>query len=243
MCKCNTPFHTLNSILETGNCTCISCKEQKIKWTLGLHKALTKQRFENIMEYFAVAYWLWVARALPLPLMMPLPLALGWQDENCILGGSLSNYDDNHNDDFKKNKRFNDQNNSSAHAARFLVHFFEVHCTTSTWNLPMRRFMEDLILILIRGSQSGQEKRWDKSFQVLAKEPLSTDSHQAISKNLSGRRLRLAQKMLCIIVPNRQTVSPEFFSWVHTQRLLSRSRLVWLMHHRSACSQETFSLI
>ena len=31
-----------------------------------------------------------------------------------------------------------------------------------------------------------------------------------------------AQKMLCIIVPNRWTVSPEFFSWVRTRRLLSR---------------------
>ena len=30
------------------------------------------------------------------------------------------------------------------------------------------------------------------------------------------------QKMLCIIVPNRRTVSPEFFSWVRTRRLLSR---------------------
>ena len=30
-----------------------------------------------------------------------------------------------------------------------------------------------------------------------------------------------AQKMLCIIVPNRRTVSPEFFLWVHTRRLLS----------------------
>ena len=35
--------------------------------------------------------------------------------------GSLSNHDD----DFKKtNIRFNDQNNSSPHASRFLVHFF-----------------------------------------------------------------------------------------------------------------------
>ena len=30
-----------------------------------------------------------------------------------------------------------------------------------------------------------------------------------------------AQKKLCIIVPNRRTVSPEFFSWVRTRRLLS----------------------
>ena len=51
-----------------------------------------------------------------------------------------------------------------------------------------------------------------------------------------------AQKMLCIIMPNRRTVSPEFFSWVHTRRLLFRSRLVWLMQQRNARSQE-FSLI
>ena len=31
-----------------------------------------------------------------------------------------------------------------------------------------------------------------------------------------------AQKMLCIIVPNRQTASLEFFSWVRTWQLLSR---------------------
>ena len=33
-----------------------------------------------------------------------------------VILGSLSNHDDNHNDDFKKNNRFNDQNNSSARA-------------------------------------------------------------------------------------------------------------------------------
>ena len=49
-----------------------------------------------------------------------------------IFTGSLSNYDDDHNDDFKKNNRFNDQNNSSARASRFLVHFFDVHCTSKT---------------------------------------------------------------------------------------------------------------
>ena len=46
-----------------------------------------------------------------------------------------------------------------------------------------------------------------------------------------------AQKMLCIIVPNRRTVFPEFFSWVRTRRLLSWSRLVW-MHQRNARSQQ-----
>ena len=33
---------------------------------------------------------------------------------------------------------------------------------------------------------------------------------------------RLGTKMLCIIVPNRRTVSPEFFSWVRTRRHFSR---------------------
>ena len=38
----------------------------------------------------------------------------------------------------------------------------------------------------------------------------------------------LGTKRLCIIVPNWRTVSPEFFSWVRTRRLLFQSRLVWL---------------
>ena len=93
------------------------------------------------------------------------------------------------------------------------------------------------------GSQSGGEKRWDESFQIRAKEPLGTDSHWAMSKFKWMPAPDWAQKMLCIIVPNRRTASPEFFSWVRTRRLLTRSRLVWLMHQRNACSQETFSLI
>ena len=44
----------------------------------------------------------------------------------------------------QKNKSFNDQNNSSARASRFLIHFFDVHCTTTTWNLRIWRFMEDV---------------------------------------------------------------------------------------------------
>ena len=54
------------------------------------------------------------------------------------------------------------------------------------------------------------------------KEPLGTDCHQTISKTSSGCRLLIGhKKMLCIIVPNRRTVSPEFFSWVRTRRQLS----------------------
>ena len=69
---------------------------------------------------------------------------------------------------------------------------------------------------------------------------LSSDHFQTVKRMLAPD---WAQKMLCIIVPNRRTASPEFFSWVRTRRLLTRSRLVWLMHQRNARSQESFSLI
>ena len=35
-------------------------------------------------------------------------------------------------------------NRRSARASRFLVHFFDAHCMTSTWNLLIWRFMEDM---------------------------------------------------------------------------------------------------
>ena len=69
---------------------------------------------------------------------------------------------------------------------------------------------------------------------------LSPDHFQMVKRVLAPD---WAQKMLCIIVPNRWTASPQFFSWVCTRRLLTRSRLFWLMHQRNAGSQETFSLI
>ena len=65
---------------------------------------------------------------------------------NCILG-SLSNHDDDHNDDFKKTIGFNDQNNSSVRASRFLVHFFDVYYPTTTWNLLIWCFMDDVDIL------------------------------------------------------------------------------------------------
>ena len=73
-----------------------------------------------------------------------------------------------------------------------------------------------------RGSQSGREKRRDESFQIREKELLGTESPRTISKNSSAFRLLIGQIGRCIIVPNRRTVSPEFFSWVNTRRLFSR---------------------
>ena len=52
--------------------------------------------------------------------------------------------DNNQNDDFKRTIGFHDQNISYACAPRILVHFFDVHCTTTTWNLQIWRFMEDV---------------------------------------------------------------------------------------------------
>ena len=56
---------------------------------------------------------------------------------------------------------------------------------------------------------------------------LSPDHFQTVKRILAPD---WAQKMLCIIVPNRRTISPVFFSWVCTRQLFFQSRLVWLMH-------------
>ena len=49
---------------------------------------------------------------------------------------------------------------------------------------------------------------------------LGTDSHGTISRRSSQCWLLIGHnKMICIIVPNRRTVFPEFFSWVRTRRL------------------------
>ena len=57
----------------------------------------------------------------------------------CLFFRALSNRDDNG----KKNNWFYEPNNISARASRLLVLFFNVHCTTTTWNFRMQRFMED----------------------------------------------------------------------------------------------------
>ena len=78
---------------------------------------------------------------------------------------------------------------------------------------------------------------------------LSPDHFQNVKRMLAPD---WAQKMLCIIVPNRWTVSPEFFLWVRTRRLLScHSCLVrlpsfpnyWWVEERFGCYQrEQFNL-
>ena len=74
-----------------------------------------------------------------------------------------------------------------------------------------------------RGSQSGWVKRCDESFQAWGgRAPgyrLSPEYFQTLKRMLLPDK---AKKVLCIIVLNRRTVSPEFFSWVRTRRLLCR---------------------
>ena len=64
-----------------------------------------------------------------------------------------------------------------------------------------------------QGRSVGPEKRRDESFQAQAEKPLgyrlSPDHFQTIKRMLAPD---WAQKMLCIIVPNRRTASPKFFS-------------------------------
>ena len=68
-----------------------------------------------------------------------------------------------------------------------------------------------------RGSQSCRDKGCDESFQVRTKEPLGTDSHQAISKNSSGCRLLIGHKkcfvLLCPI--REQFLLSSFREFVH----------------------------
>ena len=71
-----------------------------------------------------------------------------------------------------------------------------------------------------RGSQSGWEVR-QKFSSTGGRAPwyrFSPDHFQTVKQMLAPG---WAPKMLCIIVPNWRTASPDFFSWVCTQWLLS----------------------
>ena len=77
-----------------------------------------------------------------------------------------------------------------------------------------------------RGSHSGREKRRHESFHYGRKSPWVPTLTGPFPKIQAEPAPDWAQKMLCIIVPNRQTHLNELFSCVRTWRLLSRSRLV-----------------
>ena len=67
----------------------------------------------------------------------------------------------------------------------------------------MRRFAVPFILShprRPRGSQSGQEKRRNESFQALMEEPLGTDSHWTISKRSSECWLLIEHKKCFVLL-------------------------------------------
>ena len=89
-----------------------------------------------------------------------------------------------------------------------------------------------------RDSQSGREKRRDKSFQARAEETLGTDPYQTIFKRSSW----LGTKMFVLLCPiAKQHLPRSFRVFVHDCYCLAI--LVWLVHQRNTRSQETFSLI
>ena len=84
-----------------------------------------------------------------------------------------------------------------------------------------------------RGSQSGREKRRDKSFQAQAEKPLGTDSHRTISKRSSECWLLIGHKkcfvLLCPI--GEQHLLSSFREFVHD--------CYWLDHGLSgSCTKE-----
>ena len=99
-------------------------------------------------------------------------------------------------------KRKNENKASASSTPGYQTRLTRINIQSKTRHHPWRP----------RVSQSGQEKRCDKSFQAGVEEPLGTDSHQTLFKMASD----WAQKILCITVPNRRTASPEFFSFVRT---------------------------
>ena len=98
-----------------------------------------------------------------------------------------------------------------------------------------------------RGSQSCREKGCDESFQVRTKEPLGTDSHQAISRNSSVCRLLIGHKkcfvLLCPI--GEQFLLSSFREFVHDGYCFDQACLAHAPNsdQRTAHSQETISLI
>ena len=69
---------------------------------------------------------------------------------------------------------------------------------------------------------------------------LSPDHFQTAKRMLA---LDWAQKMLCNIVPNRRTASPDFFLVISYTTAIGSIKVCLAPHQRNARSHETFSLI
>ena len=87
-------------------------------------------------------------------------------------------------------------------------------------------------------SQLGQEKRRDESFQVRAKEPLGTDTHRTISKNLSRCRLLIGHtKCFVLLCPiSGQFLLSSFREFVRDRYCLDHGLSV-------SCTREMYAFV
>ena len=105
---------------------------------------------------------------------------------------------------------------------KFICYIFQRE-SDKHFQLEIIKWLCTLIIPETQGQSVGSGEKAGRKFLSTDKRAPGTNSHQTISKNSSGCWLLIGhKKMLCIIVPNQWTVSPEFFSWVRTQQLLSR---------------------
>ena len=107
---------------------------------------------------------------------------------------------------------------------RYSRHLIRAVQIRSCFNVICCQFLTNYCMLVLGdlGAFSGAGRKGaTKVFNHGWKSPwvLPSDHFQTVERLLAPD---WAQKLLCIIVPNRQTVSFEFFSWVRTRRLLSR---------------------
>ena len=94
--------------------------------------------------------------------------------------GTFSNNDDDDDDNNNVKKQLvYEKNNCSAGASRFLVHSFDVHCTTTT-NFPMRRFMEDVDIL--RQIFPSLFEHWTNPLKIQLQEKSATFNESSGSK-------------------------------------------------------------
>ena len=88
----------------------------------------------------------------------------------------------------------------------------------------------------------GRKSR-KKSFQVRAKEPLSTDSHRTISKNSSGCRLLIGHKKCFVLLSpiGEQFLVSSFRDFVHDGYCLAT--LARFVHQACACKGNFYFLL
>ena len=111
----------------------------------------------------------------------------------------------------------------------FVVRFSYKHCKSSHVCL--------LAKMTSKTFSETSEKGRDESFQVLAKEPLGTESHRPISKNSSACRFLIGHKKIFVLLSpiGKQFLLSSFFLSSYTMALVSITAC--LAHAPKKCMQ------